>query len=148
MRARAGLWVLLALLVAAQTLGLMHRILHAPHGAVGTPSHVGHAHHGHDHDHHHGHDDGDEHGHGAAMQDTAAGDGAGMGSGWASLFGGHESATDCHLYDQLTPLDLAALVPAVVLPLFLPAYWLTFSQGEALARHAALFEARAPPTVR
>lgn len=55
---------------------------------------------------------------------------------------------DCRLYDQLTPLDLATLVPIVVLPLFLPAYWLTFIEGEALARHAALFEARAPPSLR
>ena len=136
MRTRLGLWVLLAALLAAQILGLMHRILHAPHGTAPAAVQGNHAHRDHGHDH------------GDTAAGAAASDDACAPVWWASLFGEHESAADCRLYDQLTPLDLAALIPAVVLPLFLPAYWLTFFQGEALARHAALFEARAPPSLR
>ena len=133
---RLGLWSLLAALLATQTLGLLHRMAHGPDA---LPALSAHADHGHGHSHSHGHNHGDE-GH--------DGDHAEAPSVWSWLFGDHDGAMDCRLYDQLTPLDLATLVPIVVLPLFLPAYWLTFIEGEALARHAALFEARAPPSLR
>jgi hypothetical protein len=65
-----------------------------------------------------------------------------------TLFSGHGSDADCRLYDQLSHGDTTACVPAVILPLLLPAALFAYFQGEAVARHAALFEARAPPPVR
>jgi hypothetical protein len=65
-----------------------------------------------------------------------------------SLFAGHGTDADCRLYDQLSHGDTAACVPALSLPVLLPATLFAYFQGEAVARHAALFEARAPPSIR
>lgn len=65
-----------------------------------------------------------------------------------TLFAGHGTDADCRLYDQLSHGDTAACVPAISLPLLLPATLFAYFQGEAVARHAALFEARAPPSIR
>lgn len=65
-----------------------------------------------------------------------------------TLFAGHGTDADCRLYDQLSHGDTAAGVPAISLPLLLPATLFAYFQGEAVARHAALFEARAPPSIR
>lgn len=116
---RVLLWPLVLALLAAQTLGLVHGVVHTPVQA--WAQHVEHA----------GHDlPGHEHG----LIDA--------------LFSGHAGDADCRLYDQLSHSDTAAGVAAVTLPLLLPATLFAYFQGEAVARHAALFEARAPPPVR
>ncbi|MBI2771833.1 MAG: hypothetical protein HYX47_19580 [Burkholderiales bacterium] len=112
---RRWLWWLIAALVAAQTLGLVHRIAHSSPTAFASAA-------------------------------PAASD---SGHGWlASLFTGHDDDSGCRVYDQLGHADgiapLAAIAPAMAVALFL----LPFFQGEALARWAALFEARGPPQPR
>lgn len=124
--------VLLCALVVAPWLGQLHRVLHAaPAGgvAVATPAFAA------SHalpgtagalDHH-------DHAHG----------------GLAGLFGDHLTGGDCRLYDQLGQPDLACGVPALALPVLVPtALVLAWREGEALARRAALFDARAPPAFR
>ena len=111
-------WMLIAL-VAVQTLGQVHRVAHAP------GLHADHAHEAHAHD---------EPGHAAS---------------WiAGLFGGHEGTTECRLFDQSPLGDASGVVVQLVLPSAPPAALLAFFQGEAVARRAALFEARGPPSFR
>jgi hypothetical protein len=99
-------WLLAFALVAAQALGLAHRVVHAQHG--------------------HGHEPG----------------------GIASLFDGHDSgSTECRLFDTVNhdaPLALAAMV----LPTVTAFFFLDRFDGEFLARWAALFDARGPPSLR
>ncbi len=129
-------WLLIAALVAAQLLGMMHRVVHAPlvphaaglahdmaheahfgRGAVATP---------HAHDAQAAHGAHEAHG------------------GLAALFSGHDES-DCPLYDALG-LDAAPL-PLLALSLPAPVFVrLHFLLGEFLARRAALFEARGPPS--
>lgn len=117
---RVPAWLLVFALLAVQTLGLVHRVAHGPRQDL--------ARHGvqaepvHAHVHAHGMLDG--------------------------LFTGHGSDGDCRLYDQLSQGDPLGAVAAVPLPLLLPATLFAYFQGEALARRAALFEARAPPALR
>jgi hypothetical protein len=116
---RVLLWPLVLALLVAQTLGLLHAVVHSPvHAGVQQVELAGHDH--------------PAHGHG--LIDT--------------LFATHGGGADCRLYDQLSHGDVAAAVPVVVLPLLLPATLFAYFQGEAVARHAALFEARAPPSIR
>ena len=61
------------------------------------------------------------------------------------LFSSHSSATDCRLYDQLSHGHAMPAVAAALLPLVLPSILVAIFQGEALARWAALFDARGPP---
>ncbi|MGA0569566.1 hypothetical protein ACO2Q9_02475 [Variovorax sp. VNK109] len=68
--------------------------------------------------------------------------------GLEALFGDHGQTSECRLYDQLGHGDLLPCVPAVALPVVPPAFVLAFLQGEAVARFAALFEARGPPVLR
>lgn len=66
-------------------------------------------------------------------------------SGWRALFSAHSDEAGCLLFDQLChggSLGLqSAMVPALIAALFL----LPLLAGRALARRAALFEARGPP---
>lgn len=67
----------------------------------------------------------------------------------ANLFTAHDSGTgDCRLYDQLGHGDAAPAACMTVLPFAIPAFLLHVSLGEALARWAALFDARGPPVSR
>ena len=64
------------------------------------------------------------------------------------LFSNHHADTDCQLFDQLSHADgvtaaLAMAVGQAILPHFARA-----SHGLAVARWHALFQARAPPSVR
>lgn len=69
--------------------------------------------------------------------------------GVGDLFASHGDATpDCRLYDQLGHGDALALVPVPALSFMVPAYVLHATVGQALARWAALFDARGPPAVR
>ena len=66
----------------------------------------------------------------------------------ADLFSAHGDASDCRVYDQLCHSDLLPALPLVVLPMALSSFAFHFLEGEVLARRAALFEARGPPSAR
>lgn len=117
---RGLLWLLVCALVAVQALGLAHSVAHGVRPAPAHDSAAG----------------------------TAANDGDG-GRGWASgLFAGHEDDAGCLLYDQLSHGGCLPLAVAPSLPAVPPAFLLQWFQGEVLARWAALFDARGPPTIR
>jgi len=109
---RVVVWFLLSALVMAQALGLMHRVVHLPHG------------HSHEHAHEH---------HAGAH-------------GWvAHLFAGHDDDSTCRLFDPLNH-EGAPCVPAVALPAVAALFFLETLQGDFVARWAALFDARGPPS--
>ncbi|MFT3776973.1 MAG: hypothetical protein QM772_01625 [Ottowia sp.] len=120
-RFRSLIWLLPALLLAAQWLTLAHGVLHA-RGA-------GHAQAG---------------GVAALAQPAAHAD-----EGWlARLFAGHEGSDDCRLYDQVAGGDHAPPAAMAGLPAAgeprLPPRWV---QRAWAARVVALFQARAPPAL-
>lgn len=110
-------WLLAAVLalLAAQTLGLAHRVVHP---GVSAPVHS------HDHAHDHAHESAD------------------------GLFADHDDAPDCRLYDQLSHADSLPVLPLAVAALLVPAFLLACREGETVARHVALFQARGPPLIR
>ena len=122
MAARRGLlWLLLVALVAAQTLGLMHRVVHL--AGTGEPMAL-------------------------VAQGLHSHQGQAGARGWmADLFSSHDDS-GCRDYDQLGHGGMVPDVPAVPLPALAPAFILLWFQGEYLARWAALFDARGPPSVR
>jgi hypothetical protein len=113
------LWCLVVLaLLAAQALGLMHRIVHAPHVQ-----------------------------HSAQVQIQAQTLQPAHGASWiSSLFAGHSDDSTCRLFDPLGH-GAPPVAPAVVLPVVLSSFFLDHFQGEFLVRWAALFEARGPPAL-
>lgn len=128
---RRRVWLLLALaLLLGQTLGLMHRALHAPQAQVelahalleareaAHPSH---------------------HVHGACDH----------GPSWlADLFATHDAGDPaCHLSDPLNPPHVQA-PPMVTLPALPAATLLVEALGDFVARWASLFDARGPPAPR
>ena len=117
-------WVLVFALLLAQMLGLMHGVVHGSQmQALGS---------GHDHDH--DHDQGPH---------------ADHGNGWLeSLFSSHDADSDCRLFDQASHGNAAPALPALSLPILLSSFVVDIPQGEALARWAALFDARGPPLTR
>ncbi|VTU24448.1 hypothetical protein H6CHR_02195 [Variovorax sp. PBL-H6] len=117
---RALLCMLAFALWFATTLGLMHRTLHGL-GSSPAPAVAG-----------------------AAVEERTTGNGA---HGLSALFGTHSDA-ECRLYDQLSHGPAAFGVPAVVLPVLLPAAVFLYLEGEVLARWVALFDARGPPSAR
>lgn len=127
--ARSLAWLLVFALLLAQMLGLMHGVVHGSQmQAVGSGQ--GH-HHAHDHDHDHDHDQGPH---------------ADHGNGWLeSLFSSHDADSDCRLFDQASHGNAAPTLPALSLPILLSSCVVDIPQGEALARWAALFDARGPP---
>lgn len=108
-------WLLTLALLFAQTLGLMHGTLHG-WGSGSATTAVAKAH-------------VDHVDHGSI----------------ASLFASHASDADCRLYDQASHGSAAPHVAPLVLPVLLPTLAVAIFQGEALARWAALFDARGPP---
>ncbi|WP_431095585.1 hypothetical protein [Polaromonas aquatica] len=133
--ARALPWLLAATLLLAQLLGLMHGVVHVPQAHLDSPV---------DHEFasaHASHDHGD-HDHSATVQDE-------HGSGWLeSLFSSHGDDSDCRLFDQASHGQAAPVLPMLSLPLVLSSVAFDISRGEALARWAALFDARGPPSSR
>ena len=129
------LWLALSLLLS-QSLGQWHAVKHGGVSA-GAGAHAAHAHDGHGarasyagleaHEagqaHHHHHD------HGFLE----------------ALFSSHESASDCRLFDQLCDGQAMPVVVAAPLPIVLPSRLVAIFAGDALARWAALFDARGPP---
>lgn len=110
--------VLAMALVLAQTLGLMHRITHA--GAAGVA--------------------------GAVPQQAQHAQPT-EGNWVASLFAGHAGDNDCRLYDPLNH-EGAPTVAVLALPLALSSFFLACVEGDFVARWAALFDARGPPSPR
>jgi hypothetical protein len=103
--------------VLSHLLGLMHRSLHGPHTEL---AHVA-----------------------AHAQVNAATD-CDASSWVADLFGTHDEESKCRLFDSLTHGGPQATSVAVFLAPASPGLLLSLA-GEALARWAALFEARGPP---
>ncbi|MGH8035041.1 MAG: hypothetical protein ACREO9_07445 [Lysobacterales bacterium] len=124
--ARSLAWLLACTLLLAQTLGLMHGVVHGSevHGLDRGHQHP----HGHDHVH-----DSD----------------ADPGTGWlASVFSSHDGEPDCRLFDQGSHGSAAPAMAALCLPMVLSSFVFDVSRSEALARWAALFDARGPPLSR
>ena len=133
-------WLLLAL-VLAPALGLVHGVLHG-----------GRASHAHPQTHH-----ADAHAHevleGTQQRrvpqthhaDAHAHEGHSAAALVDQLVPDHDGAPDCRLYDQQSHADLAPGIPMLVLPHVPIGFTLRHQAGEALARFAALFEARGPP---
>lgn len=112
------LWLVLSLLLS-QSLGQLHAVKHG--GQVSTVHAVGE----HEvHDAPHGHD----------------------GDGFLDLlFSEHGSASDCRVYDHLSDGQSMPFLLVVPLPIVLPSRLVAIFAGDALARWAALFDARGPP---
>ena len=115
--------LLVAVLVLAQTLGVIHLVTHAPSGSSIHSQHDG-------VDHTHGHADIEVHSSSHFL---------------ASLFSSHQDLSDCRLYDQASHDGGLAAAIQLLLPVVLPPLTVAIFQGEALARWAALFDARGPP---
>ena len=117
-------WLVLSLLLS-QSLGQLHAVKHGgPAAAAHTLSeHQAQDAHQDRHDQHDHHDVG--------VLDL--------------LFSSHSSASDCRLYDQLSDGQAMPLPAAALLPTFLPSLLVAIFAGDALARWAALFDARGPP---
>ena len=116
-------WLLAAVLVLTQTLGLMHGIEHGKTRSAGT---------------HHHHADCESHHHDGATALFAQ-------SFLADLFDSHQQESDCRLYDQASHDGAPATVIKLALPVVPPSFSVAIFQGDALARWAALFDARGPP---
>ena len=128
--AGALLWLLAAALLFAQLLGLMHGVVHGPQAHI--------------HSHSQAHQGGSHQEHFAFAH--AEGEGS---DGWlASLFSSHDGDSDCRLFDQASHGQAAPALPMLSLPLVLCTVAFDISRGEALARWAALFDARGPPSPR
>jgi ABC-type Zn2+ transport system substrate-binding protein/surface adhesin len=119
--------LLAAVLVMTQTLGVVHGITHGQSGSTL---------HSHDHDHAH------DHTHDHAEVDVGA---AGKHGFLAALFSLHQEDSDCRLYDQASHDGALVTAMQLTLPVVPPSLSVAIFQGEALARWAALFDARGPP---
>ena len=126
---RAAVWWLLLALLVAPLLGQVHRTLHGGSAAVASAAASVAA---------------------AEAKQQVRGESTLVhsGHGLERLFGSHDSAGDCRLYDQLGHADGTSCVPTLALPAVLPAFFFTTLQGDFVARFAALFDARGPPSFR
>ena len=123
---RLAVWLLAMALLVSQTFGLVHGVVHAP--ARGLPYGV------------------------TQWVAVDAGVNARADSslppvkGWvASLFSSHNGSADCRLYDQASHGSAALRVVSLALPVVLSSFAIPIFEGDALARRAALFDARGPP---
>lgn len=110
-------WLVVSLLLA-QTLGLLHAV---QHGEPSTTRHTVVQAHAHAHESHH---------HDGFLE---------------QLFSSHSSSSDCRLYDQAGSSHALPSVAVAMLPIVLPPTVVALFHGEAIARWAALFNARGPP---
>ena len=127
---------LAVVLVLTQTLGLIHGVTHAEVFAAAA----GHSHAVADQDHHADHDR-DDHQH--TDHDLKAAPASGL---VAAVFASHEQDSDCRLFDQCSQGAGVANVLRQSLPVVTPPFEVAVFQGNALARWAALFDARGPPS--
>jgi hypothetical protein len=69
--------------------------------------------------------------------------------GWTdTLFSSHGKAADCLVFDQLCHADALHFLPLQALPTTLPSFVLVTLAGDFIARWAALYQARGPPSAR
>ena len=128
---RRGLlpWVVLLSLVAAQALGLMHQVVHAP-SAGGMPAAAAAA---------------------TAAPATAPADRAaahGHAESWIeALFAGHGDDSTCRLFDPLQP-EASWAVTALALPLVLASGFSGLPAAPCFSRRVAPYQARGPPFPR
>ena len=115
--------LLAAVLVMTQTLGQVHAITH---GSSGSSLYSVDEFHDHDHSH------------------SEAG-APSVNHFFASLFSLHLDVSDCRLFDQASHDGGLAMVLKSTLPGVPPPVTVSIFHGEALARWAALFDARGPP---
>ena len=115
--------LLAAVLVMTQTLGLVHAITH---GSSGSSLYFEDEFHDQDHDH-----------------DVAKA--PGVNHFLVSLFSLHSDVSDCRHFDQASHDGGLAMAVKSALPVVPPPLSVGIFQGEALARWAALFDARGPP---
>ena len=115
-------------LLVAQTLGQIHAVHHGGAGHVADASAVHQAHESHEaheaHIAHEAHHDGDV---------------------LHVLFSPHQNEKECRLFDVVRDMQTMPDVAAILLPGAPPGLAVALFQGNALARWAALFEARGPP---
>lgn len=117
------IWALGLLLLLFQTLGLVHSISHGSGSAPTTAT-----------------------GYAALWQSPIQNSLPAAEQGALSfLFPSHSSSADCRLYDQASHGSAALQVICLVPPVVLPSAAVISFQGGALARWAALFDARGPP---
>ena len=128
--ARSMAWFLVGYLACAlllaQTLGLMHGVVHSREHVAVSEHHVQVP----DAEHSYAHGDEELHP-----------------GGWLeSLFSSHDDGdADCRLFDQASHGSAAPAFVQSSLPTLPPSVAVAIFQGEALARWAALFDARGPP---
>lgn len=119
---------LAAVLVLTQTLGLIHSVTHA---RLNAPIF------------HSGHEPAITE---AGNQHQLVARAAQSELSWvAAAFSSHRQDTDCQLYDQCSHGAGVANLVHQLLPVLLPPSQVAIFQGNALARWAALFDARGPP---
>lgn len=124
--------VLVCALLLAQLLGLAHSVLHGAESQPNPPSLQGIA----------------------TIPPVLVGNPASAeasssaGSWLVRIFSTHEAGTDCQLYDQACHGSAVSSVVALVLPTPWAYQVFDISRGKALARWAALFDARGPPQRR
>ena len=119
-------WLLAAALLLVQTMGLMHGVLLGPKSADSDRAQVSMQ---------------------RAQQPVA--DGYGAAGQWVNaLFSSHRGDNDCRLFVQASHGSLAPKLTALAPPVVLPSFAVAIFQCEALARWAALFDARGPPLTR
>ncbi|KNZ30738.1 MAG: hypothetical protein AD742_20610 [Methylibium sp. NZG] len=146
--------VVVAALLLAQTLGLLHRVAHAPHadhavqawvgsGAQAFAAPAAHAHaHAHAHDHAHDHAHEREHDHSAAELDASHVDSGGH---WLhTLFGAHDERA-CASYDHGLHADFLWSAPAVACAQAWQAILVPLQTEARWAAQAAGYLARGPP---
>jgi hypothetical protein len=79
------------------------------------------------------------------LSQAAAADAA----GWSEkLFAAHGKVADCVVFDQLCQAQAFHSLPLQALPTMLPSFVLVTLAGDFIARWAALFQARGPPSAR
>ena len=135
--------LLSAALVMAQMLGAVHSTAHGPAASlIHSSGQAADDDHEHGHGHGHGHEPNDAHKQ-HKLQNKAT---ASSSSQFViSLFSSHQTASDCSLYDLASPGGALLAVAHIALPAVLPPMAVAIFAGEALARWAALFDARGPP---
>lgn len=118
-------WLLACALLLAQTLGLMHGVVHGLPSASNDRAAVVQQ---------------------SSLSFVQQADAGGASGNWVdALFSTHHGHNDCRLFDQASHGSAAPQVAVVALPVVLPPFAVAIFQGEALARWAALFDARGPP---
>ena len=115
----AGLLLAYALLVS-QTLGLMHAVTHTDGIATNRATGVPHVH----------------------TPDAAVS----LAGDWlVAFFSKHQSGSDCRIFDHTSQIDVLLCAAPGLFPTLMPSFEVAIFEGEALARWAALFDARGPP---